>query len=283
MERVVPVGALLVEAGGQQPVALDHYLRIGGLHREDEVVKTVLAANAGKFESAFNHAQRGVAVPVHDPVAEGSVIGSNAQGAIEPLGFQHQRREAFLDPCQFFRVGLVGVFFDRKLFAVGVIAWVDANFFYPFDRFHRRVRLEMDVRYERNVATDLTEFLDDIFEVGSVLHGRSRDSNDLAPHGHEFQGLPHAFGGVHGVAGQHRLLDHRVITPKHHAAAGGVAHSDVAGGSAAVTPGRRAILHESLRGNKRDVGRRRQRSGESLRTLCVRTLMGPASAARGLR
>ena len=119
-------------------------------------MKTVLAANAGKFEGAFNHAQRGVSVPVHDPVAEGSVIGSNAQGSIETFGFQHQRREAFLDPCQFFSVGLVGVFLDRELLAVGVIAWVDPNFFNPLDGFHRRIRLEMDVRHQRNVATDLT-------------------------------------------------------------------------------------------------------------------------------
>ena len=44
VERVVH--AFLVHAGDEQAVGLDHHLGVGGLHREDDVVKAVAAADA---------------------------------------------------------------------------------------------------------------------------------------------------------------------------------------------------------------------------------------------
>ena len=47
MQRVVPSEAILL--GGEEAVGLDHHERVGGLHREDEVVEVEGAANVGKL------------------------------------------------------------------------------------------------------------------------------------------------------------------------------------------------------------------------------------------
>jgi hypothetical protein len=80
VDRVVPIRAFGVEAGDEQAVGGDHDLGVAGLHGEDELVVVVIAGDAGEFEGAFDHAERGVAVAVHDAVAEGSVVGADAHG-----------------------------------------------------------------------------------------------------------------------------------------------------------------------------------------------------------
>jgi hypothetical protein len=248
VQRVVPIGTFQFEARGEQSITLDHHLRIGGLHREDEVVEVVLAANARELEGALDHAQRRISVPVHDAVAQGSVIGADSQGAAESLGLQDQRSEAGFDAGQFLGVGFVGVVLDRELLAVGVVARINADFFHPLDRFHGGFRLEMDIGHDGDMAAHLMQFTDDVFEVRRVLHGGGRDADNLATHGHELECLSDALGRVHRVAGEHRLLDHGVVSPEHHTAETRVAHGDFTGGSAAETPRRWAILHESLGG-----------------------------------
>ena len=85
MDRVIPIRAFRVQAGNEQAVGLDHYLRVRCLHREDERVVVVIPGDAGEFERTFDHAERGVAVAIHDPIRQGSVVGADAHGAPEIL------------------------------------------------------------------------------------------------------------------------------------------------------------------------------------------------------
>ena len=83
VDRIIPVRAEFIQSRDQQAIALDHHLGIARLHREFEIMEIVLAADAGKFQRAFHHAQRRVAVTVHDAVAERAVIGADAQAALQ--------------------------------------------------------------------------------------------------------------------------------------------------------------------------------------------------------
>ena len=126
-------------------------------------MEIVLAADAGEFEGAFHHAQRRVAVAVHDAVAEGAVVGADAQAALEPDGFEHEGREFFLDAPQFGGVLVVVVFLDGEFFGIGVIAGVHAHHFHPFDGFHGGFGLEMDVGHDGHEAALLAQFGHDVF------------------------------------------------------------------------------------------------------------------------
>ncbi len=81
VDRVIPVRTFGGEAGHKQPVGLDHDLRVGCLHRKYQLVVVAVAGDSGKFEGAFDNAQRGVAVAVHDAVGERSVVGADAHGS----------------------------------------------------------------------------------------------------------------------------------------------------------------------------------------------------------
>ena len=76
----------------------------------------MLPGNAGKFESAFNHAERSIAKAVHDPIAQGTVVCPNAHRAPKLLAQSDERCESFFDPLELGRVLLIGVLLDRKLF-----------------------------------------------------------------------------------------------------------------------------------------------------------------------
>ena len=114
MDGIIPVRAFLFQPGSQQAITLDHHLGVAGLHGEFEVVEFVLAGDAGEFERALDHAQRRVAEPVHDAVAERAVVGADAHGPAKLFAELHQRREFFFDAPQFGGVLLVGVFLDGE-------------------------------------------------------------------------------------------------------------------------------------------------------------------------
>ena len=78
------------------------------------------------------------------------------------------------------------------------------------------------------------EFRDDVLQIGGVLDRGRGDADDLAAHGHEVQRLLHAFGGVHGVAGDHGLDDDGMVAADDDAAARGIAYDDLAGAAAPV-------------------------------------------------
>ena len=105
----------------------------------------------GKLKRALHHAQRRVAVAVHDAVAERAVVGADTQCAVARFAFLDERRELGLDASQLVGVLLVGVFADIEFFGVGVVAGVDAHHLAPFHRFKSGVRLEVNVGDHRHI------------------------------------------------------------------------------------------------------------------------------------
>ena len=217
-------------------------------------MKVVFAADVGELQRALNHAQRGIAEAVHDAVGERAVIRADADGALEPLAFQHERRELFLDTLQFLGVLRVGVFLDGKFLGVGIVAGIDTNDFHPFHRFHRGFGLEMDVGDNRHKTLLFVQFGDDVLQVRRVLHRRRGDAHDLATDGDEVERLLHAGGGVHRVAGDHGLDDDRMATAGNNAAMRGVADDNLATLTALKEIRRLAVTHKNYFGAAKTTG-----------------------------
>ena len=213
----------------------------------------MLAGDPGELERALDHAARRVAVAVHDPVAQRAVIRPDAQRAAELLAEQHERCELLVDPRQLLGILVVRVFLDLKFLLVRVIAGVDPDLLDPLGRFHRRVRLEVDVRDNRDVAAARVQPFDDVLQVGGVLHRRCGDAHDLAADLDQLERLLDGQLGVHRVAGEHGLLHGGMVTADDHAALGGVAHDNFAGNPAMKGIRRLAITH----GRDRESGLRR--------------------------
>ena len=205
VDRVVPVRTLGGEAGDEQAVSLDHDLGIGRLHRKHQLVVALLAGDAGELERALDHAERGVAVAVHDPVRERTVVGADAHGAAAVLAEADERDELVADAFELRRVLAVRIFADLEFFLIDEIARVDADFFHPFGGFESGVRFEMDVCDERHVAAGGADFAGDVFEVGGVEFRLGGDADDFAPRVRQGEHLGDAGVGVAGVRGDHRL------------------------------------------------------------------------------
>ena len=206
-------------------------------------MEVVLSGDMGELQRALNHAERRVAESVHDAVGKRTVVRADADGALEALAFEHERREFFLDALQLFHVLRVGVFLDGKFFGVGVVAGVHADDFHPLHSFHRGFRLEMDVGHDGHGAAAFAEFGDDDLQVRRVLHGRGGDAHDLATDGDEIERLLHTGGGVHRVTGDHGLHDNGAVAADDDAAVGGVADNDFAGDAAVMEEGGFAVFH----------------------------------------
>ena len=152
VDGVIPVLTLFIKSSHQEAIGLDHDLRVARLHRENEVVIIVLSGNPGKLERAFNHAERRIAEPVHDPVTKRTVVGPDPHADAALLRFKNERRELLVDTLQLGGVFLIGVFDDGKLLLVRVVAGIHPNFFDPLHRLHGGVGLEVDIRDHRNVC-----------------------------------------------------------------------------------------------------------------------------------
>jgi len=109
------------------------------------VVITV-PGDPGELEGALDHAERRVAVAVHDPVAEGAVVCSDAHRDAELFA---QMSRAARTPSRIRSSSSaycgVGVFADGELLFVSVVAGIDADFFDPLRGFERGVGFEMNV------------------------------------------------------------------------------------------------------------------------------------------
>ena len=204
MERVGHL--FLVHAGDEQAVGLDHHLGIRCLHREDDLVVGVARGDAEELEGALDHAERRVAVAVHDAIAERAVIGADAHRAAELFAADHERGKRIVEAGEFGVVVGVGVFADGEFFLVGVVAGIDADFFDVLDGFHRGAREEMDVGDDRDVGeAGGGELGADVAQAaggGDVGRG---DADDLAADLGEGDGLLDGGGDVLGVARRHRL------------------------------------------------------------------------------
>ena len=129
------------------------------------------------------------------------------------------------------RILLVGVFDDRELLRVGVVARIDPDLLDPLGGFHRGLGFEMDVRHDRHMAAPRAQSPDDVLQIGRVLDRRRGDAHDLATDLGQLEGLRDRGLGVHRVAGDHRLDANRVAAADadladHHFARQTRAHSE---------------------------------------------------------
>ena len=208
MDRIIPIWSFGRQARGKKAVSGNHDLRIRGLHGKDEVMVILLPREPGKLQRTFHHAERRIAVAVHDPVAQRTVIRADAHGdAARPAQFD-QGRELFPDTPDLGRILLVAVFAHREFFRVGIVARVDPHLVHPLGGLERRVGLEMNVGHQRHIATRLGQTLADRRQIPRILHRRRRDPHDLATRLGQRPRLRHARRGVHRVAGDHRLHPH---------------------------------------------------------------------------
>ena len=170
-----------------------------------------IARDAGKLQRALDHAERRVAVAVHDAVAQRTVIRADPHCAAMLLAKLHQRRKPFADALQFRCVVGVGVFLYRELFRIGVVAGIHADFLHPLRRLHRGLGLEVNISDNRHPASARAESGDDVLQIRRVLHGRRGDANDLAADVCEVDRLLDGCGGIHRVACDHALDANRII------------------------------------------------------------------------
>ncbi len=210
VDGVIPVAAQVIEMGHQQSVGLDHDLRIAGLHREQEIVETIRAGDAGKFQGALHHAMRGVTMAVHDAVTQAAMIGTDAHGAAQPFALFHQRDELRLHVGHFLGILFVRVFLHGEFLFVSVVARIDADFFHPFDGLHGGIGLEMNVGHQGHIAPSCTQAIANVLEVFRNDTCLRRDTHDFAAHRRQFQGLLDAGLRIARIARQHGLHPDRV-------------------------------------------------------------------------
>ena len=95
MQGVVP--AELVHLCGEHPIRLHHDQRVGGLHREEEVVVVVLPADLSELNRRLYHAARRVAPIGHDSRRKGAMVSTDSHSAVEVLALLDQRCEELFD------------------------------------------------------------------------------------------------------------------------------------------------------------------------------------------
>ncbi len=200
-----------VHALDEQAIGLDDDLRVARFHREHDVVVTVAFANADELQRALDHAQRRVSVAVHDALGERAVVGADAQGSAQLFATADQRRNGFVQALELPCVLGIRVLMCARVFLVGVVARIDADFLNVFDRLHRGLRHEMNVGDERDVGKtgggELGADLSQSLGGGDVGGGYADDfATDLG----EGDGLADRRRDIQRVAGGHRLHPDRV-------------------------------------------------------------------------
>src|SRR6266404_3668498 len=140
------------------------------------------------------------------------MVRPDPHGDVALLAQIYQGREAFANPAELGHVLFVRVFANHELLRVGVIAGVDPDLVYPFSRFHRGVRFEMDIGHDWHVAAALAQSFHDIFQIARVFHRRRGNPDNLAPDVRELDRLLDRHPGVHRVARNHRLDADRIVS-----------------------------------------------------------------------
>ena len=170
----------------------------------------VITGNAGEFKRTFHHAERRVAVTIHDAIRERSVVGADAHHPTTILAKLHQRRKFLANAFEFLLVLRIGVLADFELLLVGVISRIHADFLHPLGGFERGIGLEMNISHQRHFAAGGADFAGDVLEVGGVDPCLGGDPHDLAAGLGECEHLSDAGGRVAGVGGDHRLHADRI-------------------------------------------------------------------------
>ena len=214
MDWVIPIRTFGIEPRDKQTISLDHHLRVGGLHRKYQIMVIVITCDAGKLQRAFHHAERRVAIAVHDAIRERSMIGADAHHPSKILAKLHQRRKFLADAFELLLILRVGVLADFELLLVGVISRVHANFLHPLGGLERGIGLEMDVGHQRHLAAGSSHFARDVFEVRGVNFRLGGDPHNFTARIREREHLGDAGGRVAGVGGDHRLDANRIRSAK---------------------------------------------------------------------
>ena len=127
------------------------------------------------FHRTFDHAFDGIAVTIHHPRRKRTVIHADANGTTQAFCFLHKRGESFKN----FFAALIKIFVGLQIEScnacIDEITRIDADFFYPLERFECRFRLEMNVCGNGNFATRCADLFHHFLEALSV--GESRRSN----------------------------------------------------------------------------------------------------------
>ena len=170
----------------------------------------VITRDAGELQRAFHHAERCVAVAVHDAIRERPVVGADAHHPTTILAKLHQRRKFLANAFEFLLILSIGVLADFELLLVGVVSRVHADFLDPLGGFERGIRLEVNVGHQRHFATGGADFACDVFEVCGVDPRLGGDPHNFAASLGECEHLGDAGGRVAGVGGDHRLHADRI-------------------------------------------------------------------------
>ncbi len=164
-----------------------------------------------KLEGTLNHPERGVAIAIHDPVAQRTMIGTNAHGDSALLTQLDQRRKLLADAFDFCRILGIGIFTNFKFFGVSIVAGIDTHLIYPFGSLEGRFRLEMDIGNNRHITTGCSHPGHDMLEVSRIFDCRRSDPHYLAADFRQTQRFGNALLRVHRVTSQHRLHPDRII------------------------------------------------------------------------
>jgi hypothetical protein len=181
------------------------------------------------------------------------VIRADAHGDAPGLALVHQGAEALLDALQLGRVLGVRVLAHGEALAVGEVAGVDPHLLHVVGRFHRRRRVEVDVRHQGDADAFLAQDAPDGAQVTGVFHRRGGDAHDLAAGLHQALGLGDGGVRVHRIRRGHGL-DAEGIG----AADADLADGDGAGGAPPVAVGVGGIPPEEQASR---VGRRGANGG----------------------
>ena len=197
---------------------MDHHFGIRCLHREDQVVVTVLPADRGKLECGFHHSEGRVAKPVHDAIGKRTMIGSNPHGNPTTLTTFDKWRKPLLNPIQLAVIIRIRVFSNCEPLTVGEVPRIDPHLLNMEGSLHCSGRIEVDIRDKRNRASLPPEPITDSADVSGIVHRRCRDPNNLTADRYESQRLSNGSFGIHGVGRGHRLHPDRIGQPNAHVA-----------------------------------------------------------------
>ena len=195
----------LVHGLNEQPIRLNHDLRIAGFHAQDNVVIGFIAGNAQEFHRTLDHAHGRIAIPAHDAVAQGAMIGTDThRRAVLPTDAD-QGRESFPDPVDLFLIVGIGVFYEFELLLIDVIARVDSDFLHDACSDLRGIRCEVYIGYQRGVVAPATKFVADHLQVLRFLLGGGGDAYQFCTRLDASDGLLDRGDGIHRIGGRHGL------------------------------------------------------------------------------
>src|SRR3546814_12583560 len=83
-----------------QPLGVYHYLRVAGLHGNDQFMVIHVAANTHEFHRRLDHTAGRIPIPAHYPVRKRPVICSDPHGCPMLLADAHKGSEALSYPLQ---------------------------------------------------------------------------------------------------------------------------------------------------------------------------------------